>query len=238
MQVIFAENKRRYGSPRIYKELQERGVKCGRHRIANLMKERGLRARAARKFRKTKDSSSRMTFAENLLGRQFAVSEPNRIWVGDITFLRSREGWVYLAMFLDLYSRRIVGWATSRSPDSTVALRALQKAINLRKPQAGLLVHTDRGTQFASKEFQSYLQSIKARSSMSRSGNCWDNAVAESFFHTLKIEAIYGESFESAEGVNREVFDYIEGFYNKTRRHSFLQNVSPESFERDNKCVA
>jgi putative transposase len=231
--LVFADHKRRYGSPRVHQELRALGVRCGRTKVEQIMRESGLRARATRRFRVTTNSKHRYEVTPNTLNREFAVKTANSVWVGDITYLRSRgSGWSYLAVFIDLFSRRVVGWALSKRNDTALALAALERGVVRRRPQAGLLVHTDRGTQFASDEFQARLKSIGARSSMSRTGNCWDNAVAESFFHSLKVEAIYGEVFENDERLHREVFDYIEGYYNKRRRHSFNNGSSPESFEK------
>lgn len=233
VQVVFGEYRRRYGSPRVYQELNARGVKCGRGKVERVMRESGLRARAARAYRCTTNSKHRFDVYPNLLNREFRTAAPNTAWVGDITYLRARGGrWSYLAVFLDLYSRQVVGWALSRNNDTRLALTALERAVSRRHPGAGLVVHTDRGTQFASEVFQARLKSLGIRSSMSRTGNCYDNAVAESFFHSLKVEAIYGENIESDERLEREVFDYIEGFYNKRRRHSFNNGSSPESVEK------
>lgn len=232
VQVLFADYKGRYGSPRIHRELKDLGINCARKTVERVMKERELRAKAARAFKITTNSSHQLKVFENILARRFAVETPNKVWVGDITAIRSGAGWLYLAVFIDLFSRRVVGWSLSVAQDSRLAVTAFEHAVARRKPPAGLLVHTDRGTQFASVEFQSSLQKAKAKSSMSRTGNCWDNAVAESFFHSFKVEAIHGERFDTTEELRSEVFEYIEDFYNKRRRHSFINNLSPDNFEK------
>ena len=232
VQMIHAESKQRYGSPRIYHEFRERGQQCSRKRVERLMRERSLRARAARKFRATTDSSHSRPVAENHLNREFLVPAPNQTWVGDITYLWTKEGWLYLAVFIDLYSRMVVGWALGTRLSAELALTAWQRACLRRRPGAGLLVHTDRGVQYTADGFSKALEGICAKLSMSRKGNCWDNAVAESFFHSFKVEAIDGFTFETRKSMEYEVFDYIERFYNRVRRHSSIGYRSPEQFER------
>jgi transposase InsO family protein len=198
------------------------------------MRERCLRAKAARKFRATTDSEHRRPVAENHLNRQFSVSSPNQVWVGDITYLWTKEGWLYLAVFIDLYSRMVVGWSLGTRLSADLVLTAWRRACARRRPGEGLLVHTDRGVQYAAQDFSKALGGICAKLSMSRRGNCWDNAVAESFFHSFKVEAIHGVAFETRESMELEVFDYIERFYNRVRRHSSIGYRSPEQFERTN----
>ena len=232
VQVVFAEHRRRYGSPRIHKELQSNGIRCGEKRVARLMKERGLRAKAAKKFRVTTDSEHSHPVAPNTLKREFTVSSPNEVWVGDITYLLTSEGWMYLAIFLDLFSRKVVGWALSTRLTGAVVHMAFERACALRKPPPGLLIHTDRGTQYAAEAFRARLKEKDFELSMSRKGNCWDNAVAESFFHTLKVEAIHGEPPICRVQMERKIFDYIERYYNRRRMHSSIEYCSPEVYER------
>ena len=232
IRMIHAETKQRYGSPRIHQELIARGRSCGKKRVERLMRTQDLRARAARKFRATTDSSHENTVAENILNRQFKTTAPNQVWVGDITYLWTKEGWLYLAVFIDLYSRMIVGWSVGNRLSTELVVTAWQRACMRRRPGAGLLVHTDRGVQYTSNAFSRALKSLCAVASMSRKGNCWDNAVAESFFHSFKVEAIYGITFETRREMEQEVFDYIERFYNRVRRHSSIAYKSPDEFER------
>lgn len=232
IQTIHAESRRCYGSPRIVRELRARGRRCGQKRVARLMRERQIRAKAARKFRATTDSSHGNPVAKNRLNRKFTVSKPNRVWVGDITYLWTKEGWLYLAVFLDLHSRMVVGWSLGTRLSADLVLTAWQRACARRRPGPKLLVHVDRGVQYTAAAFTKALRRNRARLSMSRKGNCWDNAVAESFFHSLKVEAIYGFTFETRREMEFAVFDYIERFYNRVRRHSSIGYHSPENFER------
>ena len=232
IRMIHAETKQRYGSPRIHQELKARGRLCGKKRVERLMRAQDLRARAARKFRATTDSSHQKPVAENILNRQFEATAANQVWVGDITYLWTKEGWLYLAVFIDLYSRMIVGWSVGKRLSTELVMTAWQRGCVRRRPGAGLIVHTDRGVQYTADAFSRALASLCAVASMSRKGNCWDNAVAESFFHSFKIEAIYGFTFETRREMEQEVFDYIERFYNRVRRHSSIAYRSPEEFER------
>lgn len=231
IRVLFADKKRRYGSPRLYDELKASGKAVGRKRVERLMREEGLRAKAARKFRATTDSSHSKPPAPDLVKQNFTVTAPNRIWVGDITYLWTDEGWLYLAVFIDLFSRTVVGWSLGRRLDASLVTTAFTKACVRRSPPKGLIVHTDRGVQYTSEAFVAAVAGVRARQSMSRKGCCWDNAVAESFFHSFKVEAIYGSRFETRREMEYEVFDYIERFYNRERRHSAIGRVSPLEFE-------
>ena len=230
--AIFAESRGRYGSPRVYAELRVRGQRTGRHRVARLMRSAGLRARERRRFRCTTDSDHGMAITGNLLARRFAVLAPDTGWVTDITYLWTLEGWLYLSVILDLFSRRVVGWALHERLERKLALEALHMALAQRHPAQGLLHHSDRGSQYASREYQQLLADYGIRSSMSRKGNCWDNAVAESFFATLKLELVYQSRWHSRAQARNEVFEYIERFYNRQRRHSALGYLSPAEFER------
>jgi transposase InsO family protein len=232
IRAVFEEKKRRYGSPRICHELRNRGTKVCRHRIARLMREQALQARPRRKFVCTTDSRHDLPTAPNILDRKFTADAPNRVWAGDVTFLPTKEGWLYLAVLLDLYSRRVVGWAMSEHNDESLTLAALRMAIDQRQPEPGLVHHSDRGTTYASGRYQDQLAKHNIVCSMSRKGNCWDNAVVESFFSTLDIECADGEPFSSRAAARREVTSYILGFYNPARLHSSLGYVSPMEFER------
>jgi putative transposase len=229
--AIHAESRGRYGSPRIHAELRERGQRTGRKRVARLMRTAGLRARERRRFRCTTDSRHGMAIKANLLARRFAVPAPNSGWVTDITYLWTWEGWLYLAVILDLFSRRVVGWGLSERLEREGALDALKMALQNRQPPQGLLHHSDRGSQYASHEYQQLLAAHGALSSMSRKGNCWDNAVAESFFATLKLELAYRRHWRTRTQARNEIFEYIELFYNRQRRHSALGYLSPDEFE-------
>jgi transposase InsO family protein len=229
---LFKANKRRYGSPRIHEELKAQGRRVGRHRVARLMREQGLQARRRHRFVRTTDSKHTLAVAQNLLGRNFEAAAPNQVWVGDVTFIATREGWLYLAVLVDLFSRRIVGWAMSDKNDEALTLGALQMAIDQRRPAPGLIHHTDRGTTYASTEYQDVLRRHGFRCSMSRKGDCLDNAVAESLFSTIKTECTQWEVFPSREVARRQVLEYILTFYNPIRRHSYLGYKSPMEFER------
>jgi transposase InsO family protein len=225
--ATFKQFKGRYGSPKIHRELRV----C-RHLVARLMREQGLRARSKRRFCKTTNSEHEWKTPKNLLGRNFEVPEPDRVWAGDVTYLRTCEGWLYLAVLLDLYSRKVIGWAFSMRNDEALTLAALQMALDQRQPEPGLIHHSDRGTTYASNTYQDVLAQNDILGSMSRKGNCWDNAVVESFFSTLDFECGNQHAFPSRATAQREVTEYILGFYNPTRLHSYLGYMSPMEFER------
>jgi transposase InsO family protein len=222
----------RYGSPRVYRELRAQGHAVGRHRVARLMRVQGLRARRPPRYRRTTDSGHRGPVAANVLARQFAATRPNAAWVTDITYLWTRQGWLYLAVILDLYSRRVVGWALRAQLTRTLALDALTMALTQRQPQPGLVHHSDRGSQYASGEYQATLAAHGVVSSMSRRANCWDNAVAESFFSTLKLELARDADWQTHTQARAAVTEYLEIFYNRQRRHSTLGYTTPVAFER------
>ena len=224
-------SKRRYGSPRVHEDLKADGEHVGRKRVARLMRERRLVARTRRRYRNTTDSKHSFPIAPNLLKRDFTAQGPDESWVTDITFLWTRQGWLYLAVILDVFSRRVVGWATSQSVDRHLALAALDMALAKRCPGRGLVHHSDRGSTYASKDYRKALKSRGIRCSMSRKGDCWDNAVAESFFATLKRELEDIDSFDGWVHANLSIGDYIDGFYNSQRRHSALNYNSPIKFE-------
>lgn len=221
-----------YGSPRIHRELQKRGESWGRHRVARIMREQGLRARCVKQFHWIATTRSEQPASPDLLRRDFRAPRKDRIWVGDVTQIRTGEGWLYLAILLDLYSRKIVGWSTAASPRQDVALEALEMAVAQRRPRPGLIHHTDRGGQYASAAYQDLLDGHGIRCSMSRPGRCLDNAAAESFFHTLKTEWIYHAHYKTRREARLAIFEYIETFYNPTRLHSSLDYRSPEEYER------
>lgn len=228
LRATFVTFDRRYGSPRLHREL---GV-C-RHRVARLMQQEGLVARPKRRFCKTTDSLHGWKTPKNLLGRNFEVPDQDRVWAGDVTYLRTNEGFLYLAVLLDLYSRRVVGWAMSDHNDEELTLAALQMAVEQRQPEPGVLHHSDQGSTYASGAYQEALADHNMICSMSRKGNCWDNAVSESFFSTLDFECNHQRSFVTRATARREVANYILGFYNPTRLHSYLGYMSPMDFERD-----
>jgi transposase InsO family protein len=233
VKVIFADSRGAYGSPRVHAELVARGEKVGRSRIARLMREQGLLAKKRRRFKRTTDSNHHAAPAPDLLRRQFSVPEPNRVWVSDLTYIRTIEGWLYLAVFLDLFSRRVVGWALERTMDTEeLVLKAFRRGVAARRPHAGLIVHSDRGSQYASEQFREELKRNGCLQSMSRKGDCFDNAVAESFFDTFKTELDLNVSIHSEAEVRAKTFPFIEGFYNRKRRHSTLAYLSPLEHEQ------
>ena len=233
VQIAAAHQKSRstYGSPRVHAELRGKGVRVGKKRVERLMREEGLQARRKRRFRRTTDSNHTHPIAPNVLERQFTVEAPNKVWVTDVTYISTDEGWLYLAAILDLFSRRVVGWATSATNDRALALDALELALQARRPAAGLLHHSDRGSPYASEDYRQALHQRGLVASMSRSGDCWDNAVAESFFATLKAELVDHERYPTRAAAAASIGDYVERFYNPARLHSHLGYVSPMEFE-------
>lgn len=231
IRVLYAEHKQRYGSPRIHDALKDQGIRCGRKRVERIMRQERLVAKAGRKFRVTTDSSHDKPIAPDLVQRKFSAESPNQVWVGDITYLWTADGWLYLAVFIDLYSRMVVGWATGVRIAASLVTTALARAVARRRPKAGLIVHTDQGVQYASDAYRRALAQLQARQSMGTKGDCWDNAAAESFFHSFKVEAIYGSDIETRRKMEYEVFEYIERFYNRKRKHSALGLRSPVQFE-------
>jgi putative transposase len=231
VQASFDESRRRYGSPRVHRDLLEQGVRVSPKRVARLMQEDGLKARARKRFKLTTLSDHDQPVAANLLDRQFDAQAPNQRWVGDTTeFLIGTNGKLYLAAILDLFSRFIGGWAVSAVNDRHLTIKALEMALKRRCPDAGLLHHSDQGGTYASEDYQVVLAKHGITCSMSRRGNCYDNAVMESFFSTVKSEL--GERFESHGDAKMELFDYIEVFYNQKRRHSTIGQISPAEYER------
>lgn len=233
-------SRRTYGSPRIHADLRARGVRVGRKRIARLMRQEGMAARRKRRFRRTTDSNHPQPIAPNVLEQQFEAEHTNTAWVTDVTYIWTAEGWLYLAAILDLCSRRVVGWAMSATHDRHLALVALDQALTGRTTAAGLIHHSDRGSVYASDDYRKTLAAHGLVASMSRRGNCWDNAVAESFFATLKGELVDHEHYGTRTAARASIGEYIEGFYNPQRRHSSLGYLSPIEFElkRQTSCEA
>jgi putative transposase len=233
----FEANRHLYGTRRLKDCLAEEGAQVSRRRIGRLMDEQNLRVRTRRKFKVTTDSSHGQAVAPNILNRQFNVTEPDRAYVGDITYIWTAEGWLYLAVVIDLFSRAVVGWSMSQWLKAEVVTNALQMAIDQRQPLPGLTMHTDRGSQYVADRYLQLLHHHGIQPSMSRKGNCWDNAVAESFFHTLKTECVYLETFETREQAQDVIFEYIEVFYNRQRRHSANGNLAPMVYEETQKAA-
>lgn len=232
---LYKEHRGMAGSPMITADLRSEPEfsKVGKNRVARLMREEGLRCKTVKKFVPTTDSRHTEPVAENLLNREFNVSSPNRVWVGDITYLKIGRKWYYLSVFIDLFSRIVVGWDLSDSLERFSTMRALNKAIMRRRPDRGLLIHSDRGIQYASRDFREQLTKQGFIQSMSRKGNCWDNAVAESFFHTLKTQLIHHVSFRDSQEAEQRLFNYMEIYYNRRRRHSTNNYKSPVAFEEE-----
>ena len=231
IRAAHAASGKRYGSPRIHADLTADDQQISRKRVARLMREEGIEGQRKRRFRVTTDSRHSHPVAANVLQRNFTASAPNKVWVTDITYIWTREGWMYLAAILDLFSRRVVGWSMDSCIDRTLALDALSMALKTRRPESGLLHHSDRGVQYASADYQNQLRERGIVCSMSRKGDCWDNAVAESFFSTLKAELVHRTDYVSHDHARASVFEYIEVFYNRRRRHSALGYVSPVDHE-------
>jgi transposase InsO family protein len=221
-----------YGSPRVFEVLKGMGEKCSKSTVERLMREKGIRAKAKKKFKATTDSEHALPVAANVVGRKFNVEAPNRLWCTDITYLWTTEGWLYLAIVLDAFTRKVVGWSMKPRMSQDLVLDALDMAFDRQRPARGLVHHSDRGSQYASKAYQRRLWRYGMVPSMSRKGNCWDNALAESFFHTLKTEHVFHEVFVTRNAARNSVFEWIEVFYNRQRVHSSLGFVTPECYER------
>jgi transposase InsO family protein len=232
---IHAEVKARYGSPRIHAELVGRGRECSVNFVAKVMREAGIAAKTRRKFRQTTDSNHGQPVAENVLDRDFDPDEPNTSWVADVTYIPTREGWLYLAVVEDLFSRRVVGWSMDATMTSRLVVDALEMALAARlkgSSPSALVAHSDRGSQYASEHYQRRLSEERITCSMSRRGNCWDNAPMESFFASLKKELVHHEDYATRDEARASIFEYIEAFYNRVRRHSALGYVAPAEYER------
>jgi transposase InsO family protein len=228
---IWKESHELYGYRRIHAELRSQGVYYNRKRVLRLMNKWNIAAKRKNKFKRTTNSNHSNYISPNLLNQNFRVNSPNEVWVSDITYISTYEGWLYLAVVLDLYSRKVVGWSMSNRMTSQLVIDALEHATMDRKPVAGLIFHSDRGTQYASISFRKSLKKNMIIQSMSGKGNCYDNAVAESFFHTLKTELVYRERYKTRNDAKSSIFAFIEGFYNRRRRHSYLNYFSPFNFE-------
>ena len=232
IRAIFMMSRQTYGSPRIHAELKSQGFNCSRRRVARLMRKAKLAAKMRRFFKRTTRVDGRRTAAPNLLRQDFSAAVPNQKWVADITYVRTQEGWLYVSIVLDLFSRRVVGLAMGDSLHTSLVLQALKQALGRRKARGDLQHHSDRGCQYTSEAFQQLLDDHGITCSMSGTGNCDDNAVAESFFHTLKTECVNFDRYETREYAKQCIFEYVEMFYNNQRRHSTLGYVSPAEFER------
>ena len=230
IRAIHAELKGAYGSPRMVDEIRDRGFPAGKERVERLMRENGIRARHKRRFKATTDSKHALPVAPNLLDRNFTPAAPNQTWTADMTYIWTDEGWLYLAVVLDLFNREVVGWSIKPRMTADIVIDALTMAWFRRKPTAGLIHHSDRGSQYASHAFQARLKEYGMVCSMSRKGNCWDNAPTESFFNSLKNERVHGTRYRTRAEAEADLFDYIEPFYNRKRRHSTLGYASPMKF--------
>ncbi|WP_338826103.1 IS3 family transposase [Neomoorella thermoacetica] len=230
---IYNKSRKTYGSPRIQKQLGREGIHCSKKRVERLMREAGVQAIQKRKFKVTTDSRHNLPVAENILNREFTASSPNKRWVTDITYIPTEEGWLYLAAVMDLYSKRIAGYSMQKYLTRELVIEALQKAVTNRRPGRGLVIHSDRGSQYASSDYQQLLRQYGFICSMSRKGDCWDNSPMESFFKTFKTELVYHRRFKTRAEAKLEIFEYIEVFYNRFRLHSALGYETPEEFEKN-----
>jgi len=229
---VHAQHRERYGSPRIHAELCTEGRAVSRKRVARLMRQHGIRARAPRRYRVcTTDSKHSLPVAENLLDQNFVADRPDQVWLADITYIPTAEGWLYLAVILDLFTRKVVGWAMRDHMRAELTIAALTMAIQRRRPAAGLIHHSDRGSQYAAGDYRNILQAAATVQSMSRKGNCWDNAPMESFFGTLKTELVHQGQYPDRDAARRDLFAYIEGYYNRQRRHSAIGYITPDQAE-------
>jgi putative transposase len=231
---LHQKSRQTYGSPRVHADLKSKGYVIGRHSVARLMRMNGVVSIHKRKFRVTTNSKHNHPVAENKLQWRFHVSGPGQCWISDITYIPTREGWLYLAITVDLFHRKVIGWAMDRCMTRWLVMRALNMAMKNGDMKPGLVHHSDRGVQYACRDFQALLEIHGIECSMSRKGNCWDNAVAESFFHTLKVELIHNQSYKTRQQAQANIFEYIELCYNRQRRHSYLGYLSPVDFEQAN----
>lgn len=233
IRAVHAELKGAYGSPRITKELRDRGFPASKTRVDRLMQESGIRARHKRRYKATTDSKHNLPVAPNLLERNFTPEAPNQVWTADLTYIWTDEGWLYLAVVIDLFNREVVGWSMKPRMTADIVIDALTMAWFRKKPAPGLIHHSDRGSQYASGAFQARLKKYGMICSMSRKGNCWDNACSESFFNSLKNERVHGTRYGTRAEAEVDIFDYIEPFYNRRRKHSTLGYASPQQFLND-----
>lgn len=237
VETAYHQYKRRYGAPRLTVELNEEGIPCSLNHVARLLKEKGLRARNGKGFKYRPRTEARTNVSDNLLARRFNTDRPDRKWVSDITYIRVGRQWLFLAAIMDLFSRKIIGWALADHMRESLIMQALEMAVSHRSPDSNTVLHSDRGVQYRGNEYQAALSQYGLRCSMSRQGNCWDNAVMESFFSRLKVELIYDENYETMESARTGIFEYIEMFYNRQRKHSALGYVSPHAFEQQNAAL-
>jgi putative transposase len=232
IKAIHAETRGAYGWPRIWRELRQRNVRVGKERVRKMMRDNAIRARSKRKYKATTDSNHGLPVSDNLLNRDFQPERPDLVWTGDITYIATQEGWLYLAVVIDLFSRQVVGWAMGKRMTRHLVIDALTMAWFRRRPAEGLIFHSDQGSQYASGDFQATLRGYAMRGSMSRKGNCWDNAVTETLFGSLKVERLHGMGFETRRQAQDEVIDWL-AFYNRRRMHSTLGYTSPMAFEEN-----
>lgn len=229
---VFKESKESYGSPRITAELRSQGVSCNKKRIARLMNKYGIEAKIFRKYRNTTNSDHQREKSQNILGREFRRQRSNEVWTSDITYIRTEEGWLYLAAVIDIYSRKIIGWQLDKRLNSDLVEKALKNALMDRRIEKGIIFHSDQGIQYASENFRKMLRDNGFVQSMSRKGNCYDNAITETFFHTLKTELIHRTKYRTREEARKSIFEYIEIFYNRRRLHSAIGYCSPVEYEK------
>jgi putative transposase len=229
---VFRESKERYGSPRITAELKRRGISCNKKRIARLMNKYGIEAKIFRRYRNTTNSDHQKEKSQNILSREFNRQRSNEVWTGDITYIRTEEGWLYLAAVIDIYSRKVIGWQLDKNLNSELVERALKNALMDRRVEKGIIFHSDQGIQYASESFRKILRENGFIQSMSRRGNCYDNAITETFFHTLKTELIHRTKYKTREEARRSIFEYIEIFYNRKRLHSAIGYCTPTEYEK------
>ena len=238
IRTLHGQSREAYGAYKTWRVLRARGIACGKHRVARLRRQNGIESLRKRRFRVMVEHHKRAAPAPNRLDRQFNVSEPDRVWAGDMTVVSTGTGWLHLAVILDLYSRRVVGWAMGTDRSQALSIRALQMAIEQRQPTAGLLHHSDQGSAYVGVDYKIQLEQIGATISMSRKGNCYDNAVVESFFGNLKNEMVHHRRFSTRDEARTAIFDYIEAFYNRHRAHATLQFMNPMEYERSNRVVS
>lgn len=232
IKTSFQNSRATYGYRRIHSDLVDLNEKCGKSRVARLMKKHEIKPKTRRKFKVTTDSNHHKPIYENILSREFSAKQPNQRWVSDLTYIHTNEGWLYLAVIMDLFSRKIIGWSMSHRMKDTIVIDALKMALFRRKISSNVLLHSDRGSQYASDKFQELLKENNIQCSMSRRGDCWDNAAMESFFHSLKTECVFHEKYQTRDDAKKSIFDYIEVFYNRRRKHSYLGYKSPEQYEQ------
>lgn len=231
IKTIYLQNYKRYGAPRITKALKDHGEKCSHTRVTRRMRSMNIKAIAKRKFKVTTDSEHSKPVFENILNRDFNTTDINQKWASDITYIKTNEGWMYLAVVIDLYSRAVIGWSMDKRMKKSLVCNAIMMALFRRKFPYGVIVHSDRGSQYCSNQYRNILKTYALIGSMSRKGNCWDNAIAESFFHTLKVELIHEHNYKMRENAKQSIFQYIESYYNQKRMHSSLDYNTPYAVE-------